>query len=578
MNLENKYKERNPIETVSIIKQFFLNKNLIVKEREVIQSEESGVWSCYIQLYSNEHKFYQTCGKGTSKEFALASGYAELYERFCNKNYLFSQVFSYNFFLQENKIKNNYFLSSQEIEIDIKDLKNKLIYEHYISIFGNEENINDFLNFFCNNKIIEVPFTNCFNKNKIEYHDPRLWQKLMGSSGMAAGNTLEEALIQGISEIFEHYGQEQFFKNPPNILYEIDKKYLDIDNIALINNIKEKDKEIKFFDLSYNYNVPVCLGILYNKKTYNYLINFSSAPTLSIAIERVITELYQNKKNYNKVSIMPQAPYKSTSWEKELLKGYTRISNTNRIPEHLLINSIKTKPNNIFLEDNKYNNLNFLEHYEKICKNLGLKLYYYNRSNLNNIYSIQIISPYYKYRTFYSEYLNNISIQRKKELILMTKNIYDLIFNSFLNNFNDLKYYMNNLLNITQLNDEEIEFIMFMLGTNWFNPFFKRENLSAIFSLCNNNSNVKQLIEKFQNTDYEFYARKYLSLYQYKISNQYTDEEIYQIFSQLDEELIKEEIALCNNQEFLFYKIILESMKKAYSSSAFFNMIEAYCD
>jgi len=115
---------------------------------------------------------------------------------------------------------------------------------------------------------------------------------------MAAGNTLEEALVQGISEIFEHYVQEQYLKNPPKELHEISINLMNTSNQNIINNIEKLGKKIKIFDLSYNYKVPVCMSVLYNTISYNYIINFSSAPTIQIAIERALTELYQNINSY----------------------------------------------------------------------------------------------------------------------------------------------------------------------------------------------------------------------------------------------------------------------------------------
>ena len=54
-----------------------------------------------------------------------------------------------------------------------------------------------------------------------------------------------------------------------------------------------KHKTIKIFDLSYNYNVPACLGVMINNQYLTFSLDFSSAPTFEIAAERAITELYQ---------------------------------------------------------------------------------------------------------------------------------------------------------------------------------------------------------------------------------------------------------------------------------------------
>ena len=217
-SFKNKYKDKTPEQIINLIKQFFKKQNLIIREHNIIQSQESKTWSCNISLYSADTKIHSSCGKGVNLPLALASGYAELYERFCNKNFLYLHPIVSDQLLNLNYKKFHCYIHPLE---KIKtQLENKVLYSNYSKIFGNDENIEDFLDFFINNRIIEVPFKNCFN-DSIEYHDPRLWQKIMGSSGMAAGGSLEEAKVQGIGEIFEHLVQQEFYKSPPKELYEI---------------------------------------------------------------------------------------------------------------------------------------------------------------------------------------------------------------------------------------------------------------------------------------------------------------------------------------------------------------------
>jgi len=298
--LENKCKDLSPLETIENIKNFFKEKNLTIIDEKLSKSEESGTWGCYVRVISNGITIVQTAGKGASAEFALASGYAEAFERFNNKLVINNNPFIMNFVLKQNYNKNGYYIDKNEKISNFLFFKNKnsLLYKNFLKIFDNEENLENFLNLFYNNQIIEVPYKNCFNEKDIIYEDPRLWKKFYSSSGMAAGNTLEEALVQGISEIFEHYVQEQYLKNPPKELHEISINLMNTSNQNIINNIEKLGKKIKIFDLSYNYKVPVCMSVLYNTISYNYIINFSSAPTIQIAIERALTELYQNINSY----------------------------------------------------------------------------------------------------------------------------------------------------------------------------------------------------------------------------------------------------------------------------------------
>ena len=64
--------------------------------------------------------------------------------------------------------------------------------------------------------------------------------KVITSTGMAAGNTIEEALTQGLSEIFERYAYEQLFTNKQEIYYQIN-----------IDALKNDDLKRKIKDIAY---------------------------------------------------------------------------------------------------------------------------------------------------------------------------------------------------------------------------------------------------------------------------------------------------------------------------------------
>ena len=65
-----------------------------------------------------------------------------------------------------------------------------------------------------NNCPIGLPYKNFINESDIIYLEPRILMAANGSMGMAAGNSIEEALNQGISELYEKYYGDQFFLFP----------------------------------------------------------------------------------------------------------------------------------------------------------------------------------------------------------------------------------------------------------------------------------------------------------------------------------------------------------------------------
>lgn len=121
-------------------------------------------------------------------------------------------------------------------------------------------------------------------------------RSIYGSNGLAAGNTPEEALTQGLSEIFERYVmRELYYKNitPPIIsdsylLKEFADEYKLIKLIEKTNRFK-----ITIRDCSLAKGLPVIgLSFIDYKKNTCY-VRFGADPDLKIALQRCITELFQ---------------------------------------------------------------------------------------------------------------------------------------------------------------------------------------------------------------------------------------------------------------------------------------------
>lgn len=566
-NFIKKYKDKSPQETIQNIKLFFNNKKVQIIEKNIIQSCESNTWSCIIQLVLDNIIILQTCGKGVTKDYALASGYAELYERFCNRTLITLNPIVNFLTLKENFIKNQYFISKNESIISVEDFmqESSLIAQMLFRLFKNEENIKSFLNFYCNGVIIKSKYLNCFNDKDEYYMDSRLQQKFMTSSGMVAGNSLEEAKIQGISEIFEHYVQQEFFKNPPKTLYEI-KKFNQY-NQNIIDQIQKNNKIVRIFDLSYNYQVPVCLILLLDIENYNYSLDFAAAPTFNIAVERCLTEIYQNVNYHNKVAL--QIPNTNFQWYEILFHNTSCIIDSNSLNEQILNNIKETQYNTeYYLEDKDNNNSNFLKHYEFICHKKGMELYYLNNSQDSNIFALQIISPNFIYKDYVINYFNSLTQQ---EITLVLNDI-EKIYNNLIETLIFNK--KHNFTILMPKNKKIEEFYLFLFGTNWFDLFNKRDNIINIINISNELNELTYL--QLQHTKYHKLIKKYLTLKKYKQQN-YSNDEIYNIFSLIDKILTKDDIDQSLNNKFLFEKIVINPLLASYKSDTFQKFIQLYC-
>jgi len=60
--------------------------------------------------------------------------------------------------------------------------------------------------------IYGFPYINLLT-NQINYYNLHFLTGLFGTTGFAAGNSLEEALVQGASEIYERIALNLFYKN-----------------------------------------------------------------------------------------------------------------------------------------------------------------------------------------------------------------------------------------------------------------------------------------------------------------------------------------------------------------------------
>lgn len=91
-----------------------------------------------------------------------------------------------------------------------------------------------------------------------------LFNKMTGSNGMAAGNTYKEAIIQGLSEIFERYAISRMFLEeitPPTVCEDI---FNETEVIRRLKRLKIVGVNYKILDCSLGINIPV-LALLIEK-------------------------------------------------------------------------------------------------------------------------------------------------------------------------------------------------------------------------------------------------------------------------------------------------------------------------
>ena len=294
---ELKYKDELPIKTINRIRSILGELGVLTVETEWKNSVE-GFYSVSVLIQDTS---LTTNGKGTSYEYALASAYGELMERLQNQ-----ATFRLGFDLSDEALHYmNFYYAPDEIYQTMEDLINskedwltkqmsrlspivdkRELFKLWQSV-SYEDIPADFMS---------LPYVNLRN-NRISHIPIKMASKMYMSNGMCAGNTPEEALVQGISEILERVVNKQVIRDkvvPPEIRREYMANFPKID--AMLSSLESSGNfHVIIKDCSLNQDFPVVGVICINKNDQSYFVRFGAHPIFEIAIERTLTELLQGQ-------------------------------------------------------------------------------------------------------------------------------------------------------------------------------------------------------------------------------------------------------------------------------------------
>jgi len=344
-------KDCPPVDTIKKIKKILKKYNIKVKEGKVININNS-IYSVRIEL--KDFKGIGTNGKGITKDYALASAYAEFMERLQTKNLInnnfLNKISNHKLFEDEYYLEYNDFINKFQNNILLKDnkvielLKGNSDYRYYTEFYD-----------VINNKRIDLPI--------------KLINLFSHSNGLCAGNSKEEALVQGICEIFERYSYKE------NLLKE-----LDIPNIIIEDNEIHfvKQQLIQLEQLGFSYEIkdcslngllPVVGMIIYDRNKENYLFSVGSDPNFEIALQRCITEILQGLlSNEIESKLKPiqngyeeqKEKYGEDFLQANWLKCYT--SNNGIHPNNFFVSkrTVRLKELNFSSKDNNFDAYNYI--------------------------------------------------------------------------------------------------------------------------------------------------------------------------------------------------------------------------
>jgi ribosomal protein S12 methylthiotransferase accessory factor len=253
------------------------------------------VWSLHIRDASSPMCF--TNGKGSTKDAALCSALGEYIERitcnyFYNNYYLGEDIASRDFVHYPNE---KWFKAGPN-----DALPKGILDKACLKIYNPDKELKashlvDTNSGRVDRGICALPFIRQSDQ-EIVYFPVSLIGNLFVSNGMSAGNSIHEAQVQCLSEIFERAVKKQIIEEEfclPEVPRKILEKFPTI--VAGIKELEAKGFPVLVKDASLGGKFPVMCVTLMNPRTGGVFASFGAHPKFEIALERSLTELLQGR-------------------------------------------------------------------------------------------------------------------------------------------------------------------------------------------------------------------------------------------------------------------------------------------
>jgi ribosomal protein S12 methylthiotransferase accessory factor len=268
------------------------------------------VWSLHIRDAHSPMCF--TNGKGATKESALASALGEYIERL-NNNHFYAGAF------WGEDIANAEFVhypNERWFKPGRKDaLPSEILDAYCLQIYNPDGELRgshlvDTNSGNVQRGICSLPYVRQ-SDGEVVYFPSNLIENLYVSNGMSAGNTLMEAQVQCLSEIFERAVKREILEGEialPDVPHAVLAKYPGI--LAGIQGLEEQGFPVLVKDASLGGTYPVMCVTLMNPRTGGVFASFGAHPSFEVALERSLTELLQGR-SFEGLNDLPRPTFAS---------------------------------------------------------------------------------------------------------------------------------------------------------------------------------------------------------------------------------------------------------------------------
>lgn len=274
------------------------------------------VWSLHIRDAHSPMCF--TNGKGATKESALASALGEYIERL-NCNHFYNDQYWGEEFANAPFVHypNERWFKPGRSKHNSDALPKGLLDDYTLEIYNPDGELRASHLFDTNSGntergICALPYVRQSDGETV-YFPTNLIDNLFLSNGMSAGNTLAEAQVQCLSEIFERAVKREILEGEialPDVPAEVLAKYPGI--VAGIEELEKQGFPVLVKDASLGGQFPVMCVTLMNPRTGGVFASFGAHPSLEVALERSLTELLQGR-SFEGLNDLPRPTFESNA-------------------------------------------------------------------------------------------------------------------------------------------------------------------------------------------------------------------------------------------------------------------------
>ncbi len=254
----------------------------------------SNVYSVHIRDKTCPLMF--TNGKGSTEKACLASALGEYFERL-SCNYFFA-----DFYLGQKHSESEFahYPNEKWLQFDDADFRGQVLTPELWEHFDPQQELTAEKLFDINSGagergVCTVPYQRVRDEKDV-YFPVNLIGNIYVSNGMSAGNTKNEARVQGLSEVFERYVKNKIIAEGiglPDVPESVIERFPKIK--AAIEELRGHGYGIKVADASLGGHFPVMSVTLINPKDGSVFASFGAHPSFEVALERTVTELLQGR-------------------------------------------------------------------------------------------------------------------------------------------------------------------------------------------------------------------------------------------------------------------------------------------